>query len=102
MAEWLLYHHAEGLFLAFFEGYILVTSAFAVQQLNLIASDIRLIDIAHLVLVLHSNEDNQEPFVDYGMIVEVDSLYHLVLLMLVLCHYLYPVLLLEARLVVLS
>lgn len=90
----------ESLFLVL-ESVVLVCAELLVDELDLVPSDVAFVLVAGLVLVLDPDEDNEKPFIDDGVEVEVDVFDNLVLLVLVLGDDLQLVLLLEADLVVL-
>lgn len=88
-------------FLATAKTVILLISAFVFHQLNLIATDIRLVGVPELVLDFNTEEHNQKPSANDRVIVEIDGFNDFVLFMLVLSYHPHLVLLLQRNLVVL-
>ena len=80
------------------EAVVLVPSAFVAHQVDLVASNVRLILISGLILVLNSDEDNQKPLINDRVIVEIDCFNDLVLLVFRLSLNLYFVLFLQHHL----
>ena len=61
----------------------------------MIPSDVGLILIPELIFILDSDENDEEPFINYGVMIEIDGLDDLVIFVLVLGCYFYFVLFLE-------
>lgn len=78
--------------LAMFEPVILIISAFIVDQLYLVASDVGLISISELIFEFHTYEYDQKPTVHDGVEVEIDGFDDLIFLMLILSDNFYLVL----------
>ena len=81
-------------FLLVFKSIVLIGTQFLIDELDLVPSNVALVLVAGFVLVLDPDEDDEEPFIDDGVEVEIDILNDLVLFMLVLSDYLELVLLL--------
>lgn len=83
------------------ESIVFICAEFLIDELYLVTSDVAFVLIAGLVLILDSYKNDEEPFIDDGVEVEIDIFDHLILFVLVLGEYLELVLLFEADLVIL-